>query len=376
MFFTSMSLRYDIRPGVSFFFNPQQKLQINLYEELFKLFIELISLTGGDVNETVSWMNEIDKQYRITLPLYGIGDFIKDLEERGFLKRERPDLPLKPSSKTDASIRQAAFDSLFGKIKKSGPGNHTTNIEGKGFDSLENSRPYEFGDSLNIIDSIESIKNSYIHHGIDDVQFDENDLIVKDSLHQSPCSTVLMIDISHSMILYGEDRITPAKKVTLALSQFIKTRYPKDSLEFIVFGDDAWQIELKDLPYLQVGPYHTNTIAGLELAIMLLQKKKNPNKNIFMLTDGKPTCMKRGKEYYKNSIGLDRQIINRTLSMGSRCKKMGIDITTFMVATDPYLMDFVDQFSKVTGGKAYYTQLNDLGTEILINYEKNRKKLK
>ncbi len=365
-----------IRPGIKFFYDPNAVRLKSLFEELFELFRELISMTGGDVDEAIAWLNELDRQYKITNSQYGISDFLKDLEDKGFLKRDGPKLPLKPSSKMDASIRQSAFDLIFGKIRKSGTGNHTTRVEGRGSDSLENTRAFEFGDAYHHIESTESIKNAFINHGIDDLRLDENDLIVKDSLHQSPCSTVMLIDISHSMILYGEDRITPAKKVALALAQFIKTKYPKDSLDFIVFGDDAWEIELKDLPYLQVGPFHTNTIAGLELAIKLLQKKKNSNKNIMMITDGKPTCMKRGKEYYKNSFGLDRQIINRTLSMGSRCNKLGIDVTTFMVASDPYLIEFVEEFSKVTKGKAFYSQLNELGNEVFINYEKNRKKSK
>lgn len=365
-----------LKPGVKFYFDQDRLKLKSLFEELFDLFRELISMTGGDVQEAISWLSEVDRQYQITSSQYGIADFIRDLEEKGFLRRERPNLPLKPSSKMDSSIRQSAFDSIFGKVRKAGPGNHNTSNEGRGLDALENSRPYEFGDSYHHIDSSESLRNAFIHHGIDELNLNESDLVVKDSLQQSPCSTVLMIDISHSMILYGEDRITPAKKVALALSQFIRMKYPKDSIDIIVFGDDAWQIELKQLPYLQVGPYHTNTIAGLELAVQLLQKKKNPNKNIMMITDGKPTCMKRGKEYYRNSFGLDRQIINRTLSMGSRCHKLGIDVTTFMVASDPFLVDFIEQFSKVTQGKAFYTQLNELGNEVFINYEKNRKKSK
>ncbi|NOT35848.1 MAG: VWA domain-containing protein [Saprospiraceae bacterium] len=371
-----MSTDKNIKQGLRFFYDPQRVKLISLFDELFELFREIIGMTGGNVNEAISWLNEVDRQYKISNKQYGIADFIKDLEEKGFLKRDSNGPSLKPSSKMDASIRQSAFDSIFGKIRKSGSGNHNTSLEGRGAESLENSKTYEFGDPFNRIDATESLKNAYINHGIDDLRLDENDLIIKESIQQSPCSTVLMIDVSHSMILYGEDRITPAKKVALALSQFIRTKYPKDSLDIIVFGDDAWQIELKDLPYLQVGPFHTNTIAGLELAVQLLQKRKNPNKNIMMITDGKPTCMKRGKEYYKNSFGLDRQIINRTLHMGSRCNKLGIDVTTFMVATDPYLVEFVEQFSTIARGKAFYTHLDNLGSEIFINYEKNRKKSK
>ncbi len=130
-----------------------------------------------------------------------------------------------------------------------------------------------------------------------------------------------MIDISHSMILYGEDRITPAKKVAMALSELITTKYPKDTLDIVVFGNDAWPVEIKDLPYLQVGPYHTNTVAGLELAMDILRRRRNANKQIFMITDGKPTCLKVGKRYYKNSFGLDRKITSRCLNLAAQCKK-------------------------------------------------------
>ena len=153
---------------------------------------------------------------------------------------------------------------------------------------------------------------------------------IRETDFKAQTSTVLMIDISHSMILYGEDRITPAKKVAMALSELIKTRYPKDTLDIVVFGNDAWPIEVKDLPYLQVGPYHTNTVAGLELAMDILRRRKNPNKQIFMITDGKPTCLKIGKRYYKNSFGLDRKVVNRCINLAAQCKKLKIPITIFV----------------------------------------------
>ena len=145
----------------------------------------------------------------------------------------------------------------------------------------------------------DSIKNAQINHGIDDFKLTENDLEVDERDYKTLTSTVLMIDISHSMILYGEDRITPAKKVAMALSELITTKYPKDTLDIIVFGNDAWPIEIKDLPYLQVGPYHTNTVAGLELSIDILRRRKTSNKQIFMITDGKPTCLKEGPDIIK-----------------------------------------------------------------------------
>jgi uncharacterized protein with von Willebrand factor type A (vWA) domain len=185
-------------------------------------------------------------------------------------------------------------------------------------------------------------------------------------------STVLMIDISHSMILYGEDRITPAKRVAMALSEYITTRFPKDTLDILVFGNDAWTIEIKDLPYLQVGPYHTNTVAGLQLAMDLLRKRRSSNKQIFMITDGKPTCIKKGKKYYQNSFGLDRTIVSRTLNLAQSCRKMDIPITTFMIARDPYLMNFVDQFTKANQGKAFYSSLDGLGSFVFRDYKNNK----
>jgi uncharacterized protein with von Willebrand factor type A (vWA) domain len=150
---------------------------------------------------------------------------------------------------------------------------------------------------LEQIDFVSSIRNAQINHGIDAFSMHEDDLMIRESDFKTQTSTVLMIDISHSMILYGEDRITPAKKVAMALSELITTKYPKDTLDIVVFGNDAWPVEIKDIPYLQVGPFHTNTVAGLELAMDILRRRKNPNKQIFMITDGKPTCLKIGKTY-------------------------------------------------------------------------------
>jgi Ca-activated chloride channel homolog len=183
-----------------------------------------------------------------------------------------------------------------------------------------------------------------------------------------------MIDISHSMILYGEDRITPAKKVALALVELVKQKYPKDTLDIVVFGNDAWQIQAKDLPYLEVGPYHTNTVAGLELAMDLLRRRKNKNKQIFMITDGKPTCLKEGIKYYKNSFGLDRKVVSKTLTLAAQCRRLDIPVTTFMIATDPYLKQFVQEFTKVNNGRAYYSGLQGLGNMMFEDFQRNRRK--
>jgi uncharacterized protein with von Willebrand factor type A (vWA) domain len=160
----------------------------------------------------------------------------------------------------------------------------------------------------------------------------------------------------------------------MALSELITTKYPKDTLDIIVFGNDAWPIEIKDLPYLQVGPYHTNTVAGLELAIDILRRRKTSNKQIFMVTDGKPTCLKEGTRYYKNSFGLDKKIMNKTLDQAAKCRKLGVSITTFMIARDVYLQEFVREFTKTNSGRAFYSSLSGLGDYIFEDYIKNRRK--
>ncbi|MDQ3536006.1 MAG: VWA domain-containing protein, partial [Bacteroidota bacterium] len=233
---------------------------------------------------------------------------------------------------------------------------------------------FQFGDNLDQIAVTDSIRNAQINHGFSNFMLTEDDLEVLDTEFKTQTSTVLMIDISHSMILYGEDRITPAKKVAMALAELITTKYPKDTLDILVFGNDAWQIQIKDLPYLEVGPYHTNTVAGLELAMDLLRKRKNKNKQIFMITDGKPTCLKQGIKYYKNSFGLDSKILSKTLNLAAQCRKINIPVTTFMIASDPYLKEFVKEFTKTNNGNAYYSSLQGLGNLIFEDYKRNRKK--
>lgn len=344
------------------------------FEKLFDIFKELLVHTNGDANEALSWLTELDKKYKLTDKDYGMGDFINDLKKRGYLNEDKNTGSFSISSKMEQSIRQSSLDQIFGKLKKSKSGNHKTTFTGKGDEASSDRREFQFGDALEQISMTDSLRNAQINHGTDDFHLTENDLEIVESEHKSQTSTVLMIDISHSMILYGEDRITPAKKVAMALSELITTRYPKDTLDIIVFGNDAWQVQIKDLPYLQVGPYHTNTVAGLELAMDILRRKKNPNKQIFMITDGKPSCLKEGDGYYQNSFGLDRKIVNKTLNAAAACKRLKIPITTFMIAKDPYLQQFVEEFTETNQGKAFYTSLKGLGEYIFEDYTRNRRK--
>lgn len=344
------------------------------FEKLFEYFMEMLVYTSGDVEEAIEWLRELDKAHQLTDENYTIDDFVEDLKKKGLLKNNAEKGGLKMSTKAEQIIRKRSLDQIFGKLKKGGRGNHQTKKTGFGDEPLSEKRIFEFGDSLEHIAFTESIRNAQVNQGIDNFQLTENDLEIEEREFKTGASTVLMIDISHSMILYGEDRITPAKKVAMALSEFIKQKYPKDTLDIIVFGNDAWEISVKDLPYLQVGPYHTNTVAGLELAMDILRRKKTANKQIFMITDGKPSCLKINGEYYKNSFGLDPMIVNRCLNLAAQARKLKIPITTFMIARDSYLQQFIEEFTEANQGKAFYTSLKGLGDYIFQDYQKNRRR--
>ena len=368
-----------------FIFTKHSAKQESIFDRLFGVFQELITHTSGDFDEAIDWLRQLDQEYEITTKDYTIDDFIQELKERGYIREEfeqdgnnaegQGDGKLSITEKLERALRKRALEQIFGNIKRSGQGNHKTKHIGRGDEQSGDFRNYHFGDALDQISMTESIKNAQINNGIGDFRITENDLVVEESIHKSQMSTVLMIDISHSMILYGEDRITPAKKVAMALSELITTRYPKDTLDILVFGNDAWPIKIKDLPYLKVGPYHTNTVAGLQLAMDMLRRKRNTNKQIFMITDGKPSCLRLPDgRYYKNSNGLDEHIVNKCYMMAAQARKLHIPITTFMIASDPYLQQFVDQFTQANKGKSFYTGLQGLGEMIFTDYDNNRKR--
>jgi uncharacterized protein with von Willebrand factor type A (vWA) domain len=361
-----------------FRFSQYEAKNTSPFERLFEVFKELITYTSGDFDEAMDWLKQLDKEYKLTTEDYSLDDFIEDLKKKGYLREEvQPDGKngLKITDKTEQAIRKRALEQIFGKLKKTRSGQHKTKYTGSGDEETGVLRDYQFGDALDKISMTDSIKNAQVNHGIGDFQLTEEDLVVKETTHNSQMSTVLMIDISHSMILYGEDRITPAKKVAMALAELITTRYPKDSIDIIVFGNDAWPVKIKDLPYLQVGPYHTNTVAGLQLAMDLLRRKRNANKQIFMITDGKPSCLKMADgTYYKNSAGLDPFITEKCYNMAAQARKSNIPITTFMITSDPYLRRFVEEFTASNRGKAIYAGLEGLGEMIFEDYENNRKK--
>lgn len=355
-------------------YTPPPDKEKNAFDKLLKIFMQLVLITSGNVAEALQWLTEVDRQYNLSNENYGIGDFIEDLKRDGYITDEGPKGEFKLNAKSEQSLRQSALEEIFGKLKRTKQGEHNTHHNGRGDEQTTEHRDYEFGDTLDQISVTDSLRNAQINHGVENFFMTEQDLEVMESEFKTQTSTVLMIDISHSMILYGEDRITPAKKVAMALAELITKKYPKDTLDILVFGDDAWQIEIKDLPYLQVGPYHTNTVAGLELAMDILRKRKNGNKQIFMITDGKPTCIKQGIKYYKNAFGLDQKILGKTLTLATQLRKIKIPVTTFMIATDPYLKAFVREFTKANNGNAYYSSLQGLGNLVFEDFKKNRRK--
>ena len=293
-----------------FYFKEFEEKSISPFDKLFGIFKELITHTSGDFDEAIEWLRELDKEYELTDENYTIEDFIEDLKAKGYIREEIDEnggSGMGITAKTERAIRQTALENIFGNLNKSGAGNHKTKASGQGDELTGEFRSYHFGDSLEKISLTESLKNAQINHGIGEFELTEEDLVVEDTQFKSQMSTVLMIDISHSMILYGEDRITPAKKVAMALAELITTRYPKDTIDILVFGNDAWSISIKDIPYLKVGPYHTNTVAGLQLAMDILRRKRNTNKQIFMITDGKPSCV-RAVSYTHLTLPTNREV--------------------------------------------------------------------
>lgn len=230
------------------------------FETLWNLFQELLTISSGDVSQALRWLTELDKEYRITEQFdqdYSLGDFTDDLKDRGYIEKDHQN-QIVLTKKSERSLRQKSLEEIFRNLKKGSVGNHKTQHTGKGLERQPETRKWNPGSDIGQIDSVGTMLNMLNHSSIDNINLREDDISVYDTDHYTSVSTVLLIDISHSMILYGEDRITPAKKVAMALSELILTSYAKDSLDIIVFGNEAWEISIEDLPYLKVGPYHTN----------------------------------------------------------------------------------------------------------------------
>jgi Ca-activated chloride channel family protein len=279
---------------------------------------------------------------------------------------------------TDKSLDFLGFKALrdlLGSLGKSSFGRHDTRDMATGIEASGASKPYEFGDTLNL-DITATLSSAIQREGLElPLNIEYRDLQVHQCEYQSSCATVLMLDCSHSMILYGEDRFTPAKKVAMALSQLIRTQYPGDSLSLVLFHDSAEEVPLSQLARVKVGPYYTNTREGLRMAQRLLQRQRKDMKQIVMITDGKPSALTlEDGRIYKNAFGLDPLVVSQTLEEVSKCKRAGVLINTFMLASDYGLVQFVQKVTQMCRGKAYFTTPYTLGQYLLMDYMSRKTK--
>jgi uncharacterized protein with von Willebrand factor type A (vWA) domain len=339
--------------------------------DLLRVFNQLLLAAGGDAERARAWMRELQER-GVLDPDADVEAFFESLEQEGVLGRDRSGA-LVLSAAGARRLRRSALEEVFAGLKKAGPGYHPVHAAGEGVERLPETRRYEFGDELHDIDALRSTQNALVRTK-GELEFAEEDLEVSETEHLTACATVVAIDVSHSMVLYGEDRITPAKTVALALTELITSKYPKDYLGVLTFGDRARRIELGEITGIQAGPFHTNTCEALRVARGMLAARRQPNKQVFMITDGKPSAVTERDGVYKNPYGLDMKIVNRTLEEADQCRRQKVVITTFMVATDPGLVAFVEKLTRINRGRAYFADPYNLGEFMLADYVRNRRR--
>jgi uncharacterized protein with von Willebrand factor type A (vWA) domain len=338
---------------------------------LQQLFNQLLLASGGDVEEAMEWMRHLQESGYLPEEL-DLDAFFDSLEEEQVIARDGEG-GAQLTAVGERRVRRSAFEEIFSQLRRGGPGYHPVRDAGEGVERLPETRPYRFGDELHRLDMVRSFQNS-LTRNVGELELAEDDLEVYETEHLTTCATIVAIDVSHSMVLYGEDRITPAKKVALALTELIRSKYPKDHLGVILFGDRAQEVPLGEIPFVEAGPFHTNTREALQLARGLLARRKQPNKQIFLITDGKPSAITEGGQIYKNPFGLDLKIVNRTLEEADTCRRQKIVITTFMIATDPMLKEFVEKLTQTNRGRAFFASPHNLGEFVLADYIRNRRK--
>jgi Ca-activated chloride channel family protein len=342
------------------------------YRSLRSLFHYLATLTSGDVEQAFDILEELRRRGALP-PGTDLERFRRMLEEEQVIREVDGGPALTPLGLQ--GLRRDAFDQIFSSLRKRGVGDHPVPQEGSGSEALTETRSFRFGDDLRDLDWNGSIRNYLKRRGPGGFDLGEEDLVVFEKDSQTSCASVLLLDVSHSMVLYGEDRITPAKRVALGLVELIRTSYPRDSIDVVLFGDDARQVPLSELPFVSVGPYHTNTKAGLDLARRILRRKKHTNKQVLMITDGKPSCIDDGGgRLYKNPFGLDPRIVNRTLDEAVLLRRERVPITTFMIARDPSLQRFVERLTELNRGRAFFADSGNLGAFVMVDFVRNRRR--
>jgi len=320
-----------------------------------------------------------------------IDKIVQRMKDENFLNAEEPreqgqgeqgegngDARFEVTDKGMDFLGYKALRDLLGPLGKSSLGRHDTRYEAAGVETNGSSKQYEFGDSLNL-DITATLNSVFAREGAPDgsgvLNLEYSDLHVQQADYQSSCATVVLLDCSHSMILYGEDRFTPAKRVAMALAHLIRTQYPGDTIDLVLFHDSAEHIPLSQLPRVKVGPHYTNTREGLRVAQRILKSSGKDMKQIVMITDGKPSALTlEDGRIYKNAFGLDPLVISETLEEVSRCKRANIMINTFMLAQDFQLVQFVQKMSAMCRGKAYFTTPQTLGNYLLMDFMSRRMK--
>jgi Ca-activated chloride channel family protein len=359
--------------------NPDGRMDWDdLYEAILQALMERDLIPEDMLKEAQSTANRED-----TRLFQAISKMIERLQQEGFIRAEQPDQTGQGGSGesgearfelTDKSIDFLGYRTLrdlLGGLGKSSSGRHDTHEYASGVEMTGDLKGYEFGDTLNL-DIAATLKNTMVK-GLENIE--EHDLVVRQAEYQSSAATVVMLDCSHSMILYGEDRFTPAKQVALALAHMIRTQFSGDTIKFVLFHDSAEEVPLAKLAQTQVGPYHTNTAGGLKLAQKLLKRENKDMKQIVMITDGKPSALTLPDgRIYKNAWGLDPYVMGETLREVAMCRRSGIQINTFMLARDPELVAFVKKVTEMTHGKAYFTTPYNVGQYVLMDYVNKRVK--
>ena len=359
--------------------NARDELLDKMIDQLIARLLEEGYLSVQSDGEVLDW--SFDQNGRLKFAAKGgmgtVGEF------------ERPELEFEITKKGIDFLGFASLKQLLGGFGRSSFGSHDTDVTATGIEAFEASKPYEFGDIANI-DVTETLRAAIQRNGFSlppthgPLQIGYEDLRVRQSTYRSSCATVLMLDCSHSMILYGEDRFTPAKRVALALYHLIRSQYPGDTLRLVLFHDAAEEVPLASLARVQVGPYHTNTCEGLRLARRILMAERKEMRQILMITDGKPSALfvgdtfelgsstngesRYGRKLYKNSFGLDPMIVDATLAEARECRRAGIMLNTFMLTDDHYLVEFVRLLTETAEGRAYFTNLDNLGKFLMMNF--------
>jgi uncharacterized protein with von Willebrand factor type A (vWA) domain len=343
-----------------------------LARSLLTILRRLLLVTDGDVEQALARLDVVARRYGLWRPDFGLADFRRLLERLG---EARPDgsgaLALTPRG--ERALRRQTLEDVFAKLERAGPGEHRIPLPGGTGEPTEDTRPYAYGDAPESLDGPRTLTN-WLRRTGGDAEVEEQDLEVRERESATDAGTVLCIDVSHSMTLYGEDRITPAKRVALALAELTLTKFPKDTVDVVLFGDEAEHVPLERLPYITNGPYHTNTRAGLVLAQQILMRKKTANRRIVLLTDGKPSCITDEGVLYKNPMGLDRRIVAKTLEEAARCRRRGIDVTTFMLTDDPLLKGFVERLTRACRGRCYFASSARLESFVLVDFLRNRRR--